>query len=129
MAGKRGRPASARAGAHEAVAVILKVKRQLGLSDADLAAGAGVDQSTVNRLLRAPNPTLTPALIQVRDYAENALGSGRLIGPARRSLERELSGAAVDLWDGTEVDAGRLCRLFGLIREFRTATRSRPPRG
>jgi hypothetical protein len=128
MAGKRGRPASPQAGAKEAVAVILNAKNQLRLSDVDLATGAGVDQSTVNRLLRTANPTLTPALEQVRDYAENVLGSGRLVGPARRSLERELARIVVDLWDGTEVDAERLRRLFGLVREFRTVSRSRAPR-
>lgn len=122
MTGKRGRPASPQAGANEAVAVILDAKRTLNLSDADLAAGARVDQSTVNRFLRAASPTLTPALIQIKEYAETLLTSGRPVGRARRSLERELAEIVVDLWDGTEVDAGRLRRLLDLVREFRTAS-------
>jgi transcriptional regulator with XRE-family HTH domain len=127
MAGKRGRPASMREGAKEAVAIVLAAKRRLGLSEADLAVGAGIDQSTVNRLLRATDPTLTPALLQVLDYVKNALQSETLIGPARRSRERELSRAVVELWDGTEADANRLHRLLRLVREFRGRPEGQAP--
>ena len=128
MASKRGRPASAQTGAKEAIATVLAAKRQLCLSDADLAAGAGVDQSTVNRLLRATNPNLTPSLVHIRDYVENVLNSGILFGPGRRSLERELARAVMEMWDGTEADACRLRRLFGLVREFRNSGVGRAPR-
>lgn len=70
---KRGRPAGPREGAKEAVAEIAAARRLISISENELAARGGLNQSTVNRLLNSAEPAWTPALHTLWNYAVNIL--------------------------------------------------------
>jgi transcriptional regulator with XRE-family HTH domain len=113
---KRGRPAGSSEGAREAVQEILAARRTLQLSENQLAAQVGLNQSTVNRVLRAENPVWTPALARLCNYAKNAISPQ---GGGAESGDRVLLAALLNLWDGTAVGADRLLRLLRCVDEIR----------
>jgi transcriptional regulator with XRE-family HTH domain len=128
---KRGRPAGSTEGAKEAIQEIVAASRVLRLSENRLAAEVGLNQSTVNRLLRAETPVWTPSLRRLWNYAQNVMRSHARGASPAESGEQVLLATLLNLWDGTAVGAERLLRLLHCVDELRTASgvnSSRPGR-
>jgi transcriptional regulator with XRE-family HTH domain len=122
MALKRGRPTGSSEGAKEAVQEILAARRLLYLSENKLAAEVGLNQSTVNRLLRAKKPVWTPGLRKLWNYAQNIIRTHAPEAAPAESGEQMLLAALLNLWDGTAIGAERLLRLLRCVDELRTAS-------
>ena len=127
MKGKLGRPPGRKKGARKAVTEIVALRAQAKLSESQLAARVGLNQSTVNRLLSGDEPRWTPALRKLCDYARKTLKPSLLRRSYGPTSERKLSSAITRLWDGTTADADRLLRLLDAVIEIRQETVQRTP--
>lgn len=115
----RGRPASPFEGAAEAVENVRALKKHFGLSDEELAARIGVNQSSVNRALGRDPPRLTPTLRLICNYAEILARSERSDFTERGRAQ--LARAVGEVWDGTPRGLEKLLSLLRLLSDFNPA--------
>lgn len=111
-----GRPSSPLDGAIEAVASINELKKQLNISDDDLAERIGVVQSSVYRALNRRPPKLTPTLQKLCKYAKKiSVGQSRDV---RLDARSQLAAAAEGIWDGSPEGLNKLLALLRNLEDL-----------
>ena len=100
---------------HEVVDDVRSWRQQCGLSNKEIARLAGINHSTVYRILEGYSPRLRygPALRSICKLANISTKKAR-----STSVPPEITEVVLQCWDGTEAHANRIAKAVAVLSDL-----------